>query len=229
MQYSDPLLNWILQVINETLSSAADMVSAEAFMHFLAWLAAQFVHTVKHPSRASSSQQQPSQQAAAATCASVPLSADFFFFATLLQPLLSHMQAETPSASLLHSSMTSAITSTAVNEGSIPATATTQAAAAAASQPKKRKGQKAGKGRMQAVQETHGRPVEWAVAAEGAASLVQPTHLDTAHDMSLSDLLMTGQFHEAFQEHWHSCAPIGWRSIDTHGTSCIVLVLLHGV
>ena len=155
-----------LQVIDETLSSAPDMASAEAFMHFLAWLAAQFAHTVKHPSRASSSQQQPSQQAAAATCASVPLSADFFFFATLLQPLLSHMQAETPSSSLLHGSTTSVITSAAVTESSIPATGTT---------PKKRKGQKAGKGKMQTMQESHGRPVEWAVAAEGAASLVQLT------------------------------------------------------
>lgn len=183
-------LNWILQVVTETLSSAPDVGSAKAFMHFLAWLAAQFAHTVKHPRHASSSQQQPSQQAAAASRASVPLSADFFFFATLLQPLLSHMQAETPSSSLLHSSTTSASTSAAVNGSSIPTTGTTQASAAAASQPKKRKGQKAGKGRMQTVQESHGRPVEWAVAAEGAASLVQPIRADTAYDMSSNH--MTG-------------------------------------
>ena len=185
LQYSEPLSEWVLQVINETLSSAPDMASAEAFMHFLAWLAAQFAHTVKHPSRACSSHQQPSQQAASATCASVHLSADFFFFATLLQPLLSHMQAET-SSSLLHSSTTSAITSAGPSESSIPATGTTQAAAAAATQPKKKKGQKTGKGRTQTVQESHGRSVEWAVAAGGAALLVQPTLLDKAHDMSLT-------------------------------------------
>lgn len=181
MQYSELLSKWILQVISETLSSASDIASAEAFMHFLAWLAAQFAQIVKHPSRASASPQQPSQQSAAATCACVPLSADFFFFATLLQPLLSHMQAETLSASLLHSSTTSVITSAAVTESSIPATETTPAAAAAAQQ-KKRKGQKAGKG----MQESHGRPVEWAVAAAGAASLVQPIYLDTAHTMRYS-------------------------------------------
>ena len=164
----------MLQVVDDTLTSAPDAVSSEAFMHFLAWLAAQFAHTVKHASRASSSPHQPSQQAAAASSASVPLSADFFFFATLLQPLLNHMQDTAPSSSPpLHSGAAAASGTTAV--GGIPATMTAQAVAAAeASHPKKRKGQKAGKGSIQTMQESHGLPVEWAVAAQGAASLVHP-------------------------------------------------------
>lgn len=150
------------------------MVSAEAFMHFLSWLATQFAHTVKHPSRSCSSQQQPSQRAATATNVPAPLSADFYFFATMLQPILSHMQADAShSASLLHSSTASGMTGFA---GTHSATGIAQAAAAAASQPKKRKGQQPGKGRAQTMPESHGLPVEWAVAAKGAALLVHLSH-----------------------------------------------------
>lgn len=147
------------------------MVSAEAFMHFLSWLATQFALTLKHPTRSSSSQQQPSQRAATAANVSAPLSADFYFFATLLQPLLSHMQAEAShSSSFLLGNTASSMTDFA---GTHSATGIAQAAAAAASQPKKRKGQQAGKGRAQTMPESHGLTVEWAVAAEGAALLVQ--------------------------------------------------------
>lgn len=157
-------------------------------MQFLSWLAAQFAHTVKLPSRSSSSQQQPSQQAATAINVSVPLSADFYFFATLLQPLLSHMQAEASrSSSLLHSSTAPGMTGFA---GTNSATGIAQAAAAAVSQPKKRKGQQAAKGRAQTMQESHGLAVAWAVAAEGAALLVQSRHGTLAQELSLSSLIL---------------------------------------
>lgn len=139
-------------------------------MHFLAWLAAEFAHTVKHASRTSPSlQQQLSQQAATSLGASVPLSADFYFFATLLQPLLQHMQTGTPSPFPPYSTTAAvvAINTTVVGEG--PAALPKQAAAVAASATKQRKGQK---GRAQGVQESHGLPADWAVAAQGAASLV---------------------------------------------------------
>lgn len=156
-------------------------------MHFLSWLATQFAHTVKHPSRSSSPQQQPSQRAATASTVAVsaPLSADFYFFATLLQPLLSHMQADAPHcSSLLPSSTASGMTNFA---GTNSTTGIAQAAAAAAFQPKqKKKGQQAGKGRAQTLPESHGLPVEWAVAAKGAALMVQANHGKLAQESSLS-------------------------------------------
>lgn len=141
-------------------------------MHFLSWLAAQFQHTVKLIGRSSaSSLQHPFQ--AAATGASVPLSADFFFFATLLQPLLAHMQTagQTSSSKLTSHAAGSMEDGTA---DSVPAAVTTVAAAGAASQAKRKKGQKAGKAREQPLQEeSHALPVEWAVPAQGSALLVQ--------------------------------------------------------
>lgn len=158
--------HWIVQVLKETLSSAPDRASASAFMHFLAWLAAQLAHTLKHAGRASpSSQQQPSQQAAMTISgASVPLSADFYFFATLLQLLLDHMQTETPPSSITASD--------AATMGDTPAILPKQAAAAAAAAAATVPGPK---GSFKGLQESHGLPVEWAVAAQGAALLVQPS------------------------------------------------------
>ena len=161
----------MLQVIDGVLASASDMAAA-AFMHFLSWLAAQFSSTVKPISRSSASSQQQSSQTAAIG-AYVPLSADFYFFATLLQPLLAHMQKPGQDSSSLPISHANGSMEDAT-AGSRPVAVTTVAAAGAASQPKRRRGQRLGKVIEQPLQgESHVMPVEWAVTAQGAASMVQ--------------------------------------------------------
>ena len=141
-------------------------------MQFLPWLGAQFARTVKHANRSSSSsytQTAPLPE----TSTPVSLSADFFFFANLLQPLLSHMQDVDHASSCLSSKEEAASAGTAPAAAS-PASTAAEATAETASQPgrKKRKKKNEMAKEKQTLQQSHGSPVEWAVAAEGAALLV---------------------------------------------------------
>ncbi len=139
--------------------------AASAFMHFLSWLAANFAQAVKHSSRTSPTdtshahqQQQSSQQANVPFNAPVPLSADFYFFGTLLQPLLLHMQAVGASAGCANPALL---------------TEAQQVAAPAASEKVVSNSKKQTRGNKQALKQAKVSPVVWHIAAEGTALLVQ--------------------------------------------------------
>lgn len=153
-------------------------------MHFLAWLAAQLAHKLKRTGRASpSSQQQPSQQAATTTSgASVPVSADFLFFATLLQLLLDHLQTDTPPSSITASDAATVKGTPAILPKQAAAAGAAVAAAGAAAAATAVKQRKGPKGRFQGLQESDGLPVEWAVAAQGAALLVKLSFCQGFHN-----------------------------------------------
>ena len=134
-------------------------------------MVSQFACTVKQMRRTSnedaSSTHHPQQHHPnPPSAAPVPLSADFYFAAILLQPMLSHMQSLDAHAS--DNEVGRQVQGTAL---------TGQAAGAQKGMPKSRKGAKAHK---QAAKETKGEPLPWEVAAKGAALLVRLFTMETS-------------------------------------------------
>ena len=162
-----------MQVVNEVLTDASDAAPPAAFMHFMSWLASQFAHLVKPTRQASVGEQsqihQQQQQSSLSAIAAVPPSADFYFFATLLQPLLSHLQHLDA-----HSNSTGALVDLEMEETS--AHAETGGSHTAAS-----KSNKQVQGNKKEVKKTNGVPVAWHIAAEGAALLVWDKLISSVH------------------------------------------------
>ena len=160
----------MMQVIKDVLANASDNSAAAAFMHLISWVATQFAIIVKHTGRAAITdpahqQQQLPQQAVASSTNLTPLSADFHFFATLLQPLLSHMQ-------LLDASVPPDVTWPGQHADDVNEDAPENAAGHAASQAALPKQGKGAKGRKQVPLQAKGVPLDWSTAAKGAALLV---------------------------------------------------------
>ncbi len=156
--------NLTMQVVKEVLTDASDAAAPAAFMHFMSWLASQFAHVVKPTSQASlgerSQVHQQQLQSSLSASAAVPLSADFYFFATLLQPLLSHLQHLDAYANNngVEDDLQMEGTGVHVEAGG---------SHTAASQSRKQV-----KGNKKEVKKTNGVPVAWHIAAEGAGLLV---------------------------------------------------------
>ena len=165
-----------VQVIKEVLTDPSDTAAAATFMHLVSWLVSQFACTVKQIGQTSiedaSSTQHPQQHHPyLPSTAPVPLSADFYFAAILLQPLLAHMQGLDAHAS--DNEVGSQVEATAV---------LVHTAGAQKVMPKSRKGAKPNK---QAAKETKGEPLPWEVAAKGAAVLVWLFTLESLANESL--------------------------------------------
>ena len=158
------MLDLTMQVVKEVLTDASAAAPA-AFMQFMSWLASQFAHLVKPTRQASLGEQnlvhQQQQQSFLSATAAVPLSADFYFFATLLQPLLSHLQNLDAD-----SNSTGAVVDLQIEETGAHVEASGSHTAAS-------KNRKQVKGNKKEVKKTNGVPVAWHIAAEGAALLVR--------------------------------------------------------
>ena len=151
-----------MQVVKGVLTDALDAAAPAAFMHFMSWLASHFAHLVKPTRQASLGQrsqvhQQQLQSSLSATAA-VPLSADFYFFATLLQPLLSHLQNLGA-----YSNSTGVVVDLHMEETGVLAEAGGSHTAASESR-------KQGGGSKKEAKKTN--RVAWHMAAQGAALLV---------------------------------------------------------
>ncbi len=153
-----------MQVVKEVLTDVSDAAAPAAFMHFMSWLASQFAHLVKPTRQASVGEQsqvhQQQLQSSLSATAAVPLSADFYFFATLLQPLLLHLQNLDADPN-----STGAVVDLQMQETSVHAEAGGSHTAAL-------KSRKQVKGNKKEVKKTNAVPVAWHIAAEGAALLV---------------------------------------------------------
>lgn len=158
------MLNMTMQVVKEVLTDTSDAAAPAAFMQLMSWLAPQFAHLVKPTRQASLGEQsqkhQQQQQSSMSATAAVPLSADFYFFATLLQPLLSHLQ---------HLDAVSNGNGAGVE---VQMEETGAHVEASGSHTAASKSRKQGKGNKKEVKKTNGAPVAWHIAAEGAALLV---------------------------------------------------------
>jgi hypothetical protein len=153
-----------MQVVKNVLTDASDAAAPAAFMHFMSWLASQFAHVVKSTRQASlqetSQVHQQQQQSSLSATAAVPLSADFYFFATLLQPLLSHLQHLDANLTSNGAGVDLQMEGTGVHME------------AGGSQTAASKRRKQVEGNKKEVKKTNGVPVAWHIAAEGAALLV---------------------------------------------------------
>ena len=164
-----------MQVVKEVLTDASDAAAPAAFMHFISWLASQFAHLVKpirqasHGERSQVHQQQ--QQSSLSAIAAVPLSADFYFFATLLQPLLSHLQSLDANPNSNGAGVHLQMEGTGAH---VEANGSHSAAS---------KSTKQMKGKKQEVKKTNGVPIAWHIAAEGAALLVWDNLSSSVHNM----------------------------------------------
>lgn len=152
-----------MQVVKEVLTDTSDAAAPAAFMHFMSWLASQFAHVVKPTSQASlreQSQVHQQQQQSSLSGTAVPLSADFYFFATLLQPLLSHLQHLDAYANNNGAGVDLQMEGTGVQmeAGASPIAAS--------------KSSRKVKGHKKEGKQTKGVPAAWHIAAEGAALLV---------------------------------------------------------
>lgn len=162
-----------MQVVKEVLTDASDAAPPAAFMQLMSWLASQFAHLVKPTRQASlgegSQVHQQQLQFSLTATAAVPLSADFYFFATLLQPLLSHLQHLDANSSSIGAGVDIQMEGTGVH---LEASGSSTAAS---------KSRKQGKGSKKEVKKTDGVPVAWHIAAEGAALLVWDKPSSSVH------------------------------------------------
>ena len=130
-------------------------------MPFISWLASRFARIIKHTSpkthMTGTQKQSIAQPAPVAPVAS--LSADFHFAATLLGPLLLHLQRMDASP---HTKVV------------VPLTEGTASAGQAASKKAGTRARKGSKVSRQSVNEAHAQPLAWHMAAKGAALLVRP-------------------------------------------------------
>ncbi|KAL0022263.1 hypothetical protein WJX77_011953 [Trebouxia sp. C0004] len=154
----------LLQVVKNVLTDTSDAAAPAAFMHFMSWLASQFAHLVKSTCQASlgepSQVHQQELQSSLSATAAVPLSADFYFFATLLQPLLSHLQNLDAYKNSTGAGADLQMEGTGLHTG------------AGGSHTAASKSGKQFKGNKKEVKKTNGVPVAWHIAAEGAALLM---------------------------------------------------------
>ena len=203
-------------MVAEVVSDAPDTTAASAFMHFIAWVAAQFAQHVKRSKRIANStphSHEQAQHSGTAHAASQLLSADFHLAALLLQPLLRHVQAIDTSSTatdgidtidsiiarpptaqdipVIDAALTRLITAQTTAETGRQSALDTGASdttltGLTAGQSGSAQGAKQRKGQKQKAQQAVGRPVPWGVAARGTALLV--CHL------CLLCLLAQGQF-----------------------------------
>ena len=156
-----------MQVIKEVVADAPTSTTASiAFTHLLSWLATRFAIIVKQHKTVMLTPPATSRTATPPQTASIPLSADFAFSAMLLQPLLLRMQQPAHTTAEPEFSKASSAAGTVDLAGSSTANAKPGPS-------RKRKGKdKVVVSQQQRILCINATPLQWAVAAKGAAMLV---------------------------------------------------------